>query len=178
MTCRELLRRFAEALERGETDWGLLRKLVNKCGESFATEALKALAKKTVYVAVAKAWALYRGAVISGKDSAVAYGQAVQMIWSLWNWYDFDCALLADLVTYVAEAVARYKWPAKWPFLVMPATAAEEKRCNLPDDAAEVLGPDEYGRLEAFLEQGEGVVEVADQKIALVKDGRYVGIVV
>jgi hypothetical protein len=26
---------------------------------------------------------------------------------------------------------------------------------------AEALGPDEYSRLEAFLEQGEGVVEVA-----------------
>jgi len=178
MTCKELLLRFAETLERSEADWGLLRKLVNKCGESFATEALKALAKKTVYVAVAKAWALYRGAVISGKDSAVAYGQAVNIIWSLWNWYDFDCALLADLVAYVAEAVARYKWPAKWPFLVMPATAAEEKRCNLSDNVAEALGPDEYGGLEAFLEQGEGVVEVADQKIALVKDGRFIGIVI
>jgi hypothetical protein len=78
---------------------------------------------------------------------------------------------------YVAEAVARYKWPAKWPFLVMPVAAAEEKRCNLSDDAAEALGADEYGRLEAFMEQGEGVVEVAGRRIALVRDGRYISIV-
>jgi hypothetical protein len=74
--------------------------------------------------------------------------------------------------------VARYKWPAKWPFLVMPATATEEKRCALPDAVAEALGPDEYGRLEAFMEQGEGVVEVAGEKVALVRDGRYISIVV
>jgi hypothetical protein len=178
MTCQELLRRFTEALERDEVDWGLLRRLVNKCGLSFALEAGRAFAKKTVYMAVARAWALYRGVVISGKDSAVAYGQAVQMIWSLWNWYEIECTPLADISAYVAEAVARYKWPAKWPFLIMPAAAAEEKRCSLPEEVAEALGPDEYGSLEAFLEQGEGVVEVADQKIALVKDGRFIGIVV
>jgi hypothetical protein len=178
MTCQELLRRFKEALERDVLDLEALRKLANKCGRSFGAEALKAFAKKTVYMAVARAWALYRGAVISGKDSAVAYGQAVQMIWSLWNWYDFDCAFLADISAYVAEAVNKYKWPAKWPFLIMPAAAAEEKRCSLPEEVAEALGPDEYGRLEAFLEQGEGVVEVAGQKIALVKDGRYISIVV
>jgi hypothetical protein len=177
MTCKELLQRFVATVERGEPDWVLLRKLMHKCG-AYGVEALKALAKKAVQAAVSKAWALYRGAVISGKDSAVAYGQAVQMIWSLWNWHDFDCALLADISAYVAEAVARYKWPAKWPFLIMPAAAAEEKRCSLPEEVAEALGPDEYGRLEAFLEQGEGVVEVADQKIALVKDGRFIGIVV
>jgi hypothetical protein len=177
MTCKELLQRFVATVERGEPDWVLLRKLMHKCG-AFGAEALKALAKKAVQAAVSKAWALYRGAVISGKDSAVAYGQAVQMIWSLWNWRDFDCAFLADLATYVAEAVARYKWPAKWPFLVMPATAAEEKRCGLPDDAAEALGPDEYGRLEAFMEQGEAVVEVAGEKVALIRDGPYISIVV
>jgi len=59
----------------------------------------------------------------------------------------------------------------------MPVAAAEEKRCNLSDDAAEALGADEYGRLEAFMEQGEGVVEVAGRRIALVRDGRYISIV-
>jgi hypothetical protein len=177
MACKELLQRFVATVERGEPDWALLRKLMHKCG-AFGVEALKALAKKGVQAAVSKAWALYRGAVIAERDPAVAYGQAVNIIWGLWNWYDFDCALLADLVTYVAEAVARYKWPAKWPFLVMPATAAEEKKCNLPDDVAEALGPDEYGRLEAFLEQGEAVVEVAGEKIAIIRDGRYISIVV
>ena len=176
MACKELLQRFVATVEMGEPDWALLRKLMHKCG-AFGVEALKALAKKAVYAAVAKAWALYRGAVIAGKNPAVAYGEAVNIIWTLWNWHDFDCALLADLVTYVTEAVARYKWPAKWPFLVMPVATAEEKRCNLPDDAAEALGLDEYGRLEAFMEQGEGVVEVAGQKIAFVRDGPYISIV-
>jgi hypothetical protein len=45
----------------------------------------------------------------------------------------------------------------------MPAVAAEEKGCALPDAAAEALGPDEYGRLEAFLER---------RTIALVRDGQ------
>jgi hypothetical protein len=61
MTCKELLKQFTEALERDEVDWGLFRRLVNKCGRSFGAEALKAFAKKTVYMAVARAWALYRG---------------------------------------------------------------------------------------------------------------------
>jgi hypothetical protein len=91
MTCQELSSGLLQRW-RGASRTGLLRKLMHKCG-AFGAEALKALAKKAVQAAVSKAWALYRGAVISGKDSAVAYGQAVQMIWSLWNWYDFDCAL-------------------------------------------------------------------------------------
>jgi len=164
-------------VEMGEPDWALLRKLMHKCG-AFATEALKAMAKKAVYAAVAKAWALYRGAVIAERDPTVAYGQAVHMVWGLWNWYDFDCALLANLVTYVAEAVAGYQWPAKWPFLASPAVVAKERGCELPDAVAEHLGPDEYGRLEAFLEQGEAVVEVVGRKVALIRDGPYISIVV
>jgi hypothetical protein len=48
---------------------------------------------------------------------------------------------------------------------------------ELPDAKAKALGPDEYGRLEAFLEQGEAVVEVAGRKVALVRDGWYISIV-
>jgi len=58
------------------------------------------------------------------------------------------------------------------------AAAAEEKDCYLPDDVAEHLGPDEYARLEAFLEQGEAVVEVAGRKVALVRSGRYIGVII
>jgi hypothetical protein len=47
-------------------------------------------------------------------------------------------------------------------------TTAQVRGCELPDAKAETLGPDEYGRLEAFLEQGEAVVEVAGRKVALV----------
>jgi hypothetical protein len=61
MTCQELLQRFKEALERDELDWGLFRKLVNKCGRSFGVEALKAFTRKGVQFAAAQAWAYYRG---------------------------------------------------------------------------------------------------------------------
>jgi hypothetical protein len=177
MTCRELLQRFTKELDRDLLDWDLLNKLVNKCGEVFAREAGRAIARRAVQIAASRAWALYRGALIAGKDAAVTYGQAVEMIWRLWRWFDMQCGPLADVAVFVAEAVSRYSWP-KWPFLAMPAAAAGEKGCGLPDSVAEALGPDEYGRLEAFLEQGEGVVEVAGRKVALVKDGRYIGIVV
>jgi hypothetical protein len=62
---------------------------------------------------------------------------------------------------------------------VPAAVAAEENNCELPDAVAEHLGPDEYSKLEAFLEQGEAVVEIAPGlKVALVKDGRYVMMIV
>jgi hypothetical protein len=60
----------------------------------------------------------------------------------------------------------------------VPAAAIAEGGCGLPDEVAEALGPDEYAKLEAFLEQGEGAVEVAGKKVAIVRDGRHVSIVV
>jgi hypothetical protein len=73
VTCKELLQRFVATAEGGEPDWALLRKLMRKCG-AFGIEALKALAKKGVQAAAARAWAIYRGAVIAERDPAVAYG--------------------------------------------------------------------------------------------------------
>jgi hypothetical protein len=102
----------------------------------------------------------------------------VHFVWHVGDWYGMPCGVLAEMVTYVAEAVAKYKWPAKWPFIVSAAVAAEENNCELPEAVAEHLGPDEYARLEAFLEQSEGVVEVSGRKIAIVRDGRYISIVV
>jgi hypothetical protein len=62
---------------------------------------------------------------------------------------------------------------------VPAAVAAEVNACELPDAVAEALGPDEFAKLEAFLEQGEAVVEIAPGvKVALVRDGRYVTMVV
>jgi hypothetical protein len=60
----------------------------------------------------------------------------------------------------------------------VPAAAVVEGGCGLPDEVAEALGPDEFARLEAFLEQGEGVAEVAGRKVAVVRDGRYISIVI
>ena len=178
MTCSELLRQFTEMLEKDEVDWDLLRKLVNKCGVFFAREAGRAFAKKVVNYYMSFAWRYYKGATIAGKPPEVAYGEAVFMIWRLWDWHSIHCGPLADISTYIAEAATSYKWPARWPFLASAAVAAEVKKCELPDSVAEALGADEYARLEAFLEQGEGIVEIAGQKIALVRDGRYISIVV
>jgi hypothetical protein len=179
MTCRELLQRFVQRLEKDEVDEEAFRKLVNKCGPSFGLEALRSLARRAVHFVMSKAWAYYRGAVLAERDPAAAYGQAVNHIWQLGNWHGMPCYVLADVATYVAEAAARYKWPARWPFVVPAAVAAEENNCELPDAVAERLGPDEYAKLEAFLEQGEAVVEVAPRlKVALVRDGRYVMLVI
>ncbi len=188
MTCRELLQRFKEALERGIIDEEALRKLSRKCG-AFGVEALKALARKAVQFAMLRAWGYFRRSVIAGRDPAAAYGRAVTLIWGLvrvvslvWglaDWYEMPCEVLVEYAAHVAEAAAKYNWPAKWPFLALVAVAAEEKGCELPDRAAEALGADEYAKLEAFLEQGEAVVEVAPGvKAALVRDGRYVVMVV
>jgi hypothetical protein len=179
MTCQELLQRFKEALERDEVDLEALRKLANKCGENFGVEALKAITRKVVQFAAAQAWAYYRGAVVAGRDPAAAYGRAVHFIWSLGDWYEMDCGVLTEFAAFIAEAVNKYRWPAKWPFLVPPAVVAEVNSCELPDAVAEALGADEYARLMSFLEHGEAVVEVAPGlNIALVRDGRYVSMVV
>jgi hypothetical protein len=178
MTCRELLQRFIEALERDDVDLEALRKLANKCGLFFAREAGRAFAKKVVNYYMSFAWRYYKGAAIAGKPPKVAYGEAVLMIWRLWDWYSIHCGPLGDIATYIAEAAASYKWPSRWPFVASPAVAAEEKGCELPDEVAEALGVDEYARLEAFLEQSEGIVEIEGQKIAFVRDGRYISIVV
>jgi hypothetical protein len=146
MTCRELLQKFIEALERDEVDKEVFRKLRNKCG-AFADEALKAAAKKAAQVAMFRAWAVYRGAVIAERDLAHAFGYAVDNVWRLANWFSLPCYFLAEFIAYVAEAAAEYQWPAKWPFLVLAAVAAEESGCEMPDSAAEALGPDEYKSL-------------------------------
>jgi len=179
MTCRELLQRFKEALERDEIDIEALRKLANKCGRNFGVEALKAFARKGVQIAASQAWAYYRGSVIAGRDAAAAYGRAVNIIWGLIDWYKMPCDVLADFAVYVAEAVAGYRWPAKWPFLVPAAVVVEVNDCELPDAVAEALGADEYAKLESFLEQSEAVVEVAPGlRVALVKDGPYVVMII
>jgi len=179
MTCQELLQRFKEALEKDKVDLEMLRKLVNKCGRNFGVEALKAFARRGVQFAAAQAWAYYRGSVIAKRDPAAAYGKAVDFIWGLGDWYEMPCYVLTEFASYVAEAITKYRWPAKWPFVVAAAVAAEESGCELPDSVAEALGADEYAKLEAFLEQGEAVVEIAPGlKVALVRDGKYVVMVV
>ena len=178
MTCRELLDRFVKALERDELDREAMHKLMHKCGEHFAMEAIKAAARKVVQFAVSEGWLLYRGSRIAGMDISVAYGRAVHMIWHLYEWLEMDCEFLGDIAAYVAEAVSKYAWP-KWPFLAVPAVVAEERGCTLPDAVAEALGPDEYARLEAFLEEDEGVVELEKGlKAAVVRDGLHVSMVV
>jgi len=179
MTCQELLQRFKDALERDEVDLEALRKLANKCGENFGVEALKAITRKVVQFAAAQAWAYYRGSAVAGRDLAAAYGRAVGIIWRLADWYELPCGVLTEFAAFIAEAVNKYRWPAKWPFLVPPAVVAEVNSCELPDAVAEALGADEYARLMSFLEHGEAVVEVAPGlNVALVRDGRYVSMVV
>ena len=179
MTCRELLRQFVQGLEKDEVDEEAFKKLVNKCGPSFGIEALRALGMKAIHFAMSKAWLYFRGAVIAERDPAAAYGQAVYYIWHLGDWLNMPCYVLADLATYVTEAAAKYKWPSRWPFTAPAAVAAEVNGCELPETVAEALGADEYAKLESFLEQNEAVVEVAPGvKVALIRDGRYVAVVV
>jgi hypothetical protein len=52
----------------------------------------------------------------------------------------FGAEALKALAKKAVQAAVSKAW-ALWPFLVMPATAEEEKRCGLPDDAAEAWGP-------------------------------------
>ena len=179
MTCRELLRRFKEALEKDKLDLEAFRELIYRCDPASGEEALRAAARKVVQYAVTYAWAYFKGAVITGRDPLTAYGRAVQIIWELADWYEMHCEVLAEYAAYTAEAAAKYRWPARWPFLVPAAVAAEVNACELPDSVAEALGADEFARLEVFLEQDEAVVEIAPGlKVALIRDDRYVMMVV
>ncbi|MFZ8839078.1 MAG: hypothetical protein ACO2PM_09140 [Pyrobaculum sp.] len=176
--CGELLRRFAAALERDVIDWELLDELKSKCDASLTRRALNALAKKLAHYFVSKAWMHYRGAALAGRHPSVAYAEAVYIVWGPWDGAVAPCELLADLSAYSAEAVAKYAWPARWPLLALFVVAAKEEECEIPDAVAEHLGSDEYARLEAFLEDGVGVVEVADREVAVVREGHYIRIII
>jgi hypothetical protein len=179
MTCRELLQRFKEALDRDEVDLEALRKLMYKCGESFGIEALKAVTRKVVQFAMTQAWAYYRGSIIAKRDPAAAYGRAIHFIWWLGDWCEMPSDVLAEFAAYVAETVAKCRWPAKRPFVVPAAVAAEENNCELPDSMTEALGADEHAKLESFLAQEEAMVKIAPGlEVALIRDGRYVIMVV
>jgi hypothetical protein len=70
-------------------DWDLLNKLTNKCGGAFVRETGKALAESLIRFVMSEAWRRYRGAVITGKDPAVGYGQAVAAVWHVWSKANF-----------------------------------------------------------------------------------------
>jgi len=178
MNCGELFKRAVEALERDVYDWETMDELVFRCGEPFAGRIVDAVARRLAQYSMSVAWRHYRGAVLAGRHPADAYAEAVYMVWRPWDGAPAVCRLLADLSAYLAEAAARYSWPARWPFLALFAAAAEEEECEMPEDAvAEHLGFDEYSRLEAFLEDGASVVEVAGRKLAVVKEGQYIWII-
>jgi hypothetical protein len=165
-------------LDGDEDDLELLRRLLRKyAARGSGSEAFRALIRRGVRFAMEQAWSYYQDSVTAQRAPDVAYWRAVFFFWNLLNWYNTPCRVLVEVTTYVAEAVAKYRWPARWPFLAMAAAAAEKKGCKIPDAAAEALGPDEYSRLEAFLKQGEGSVEAAGRKFAIVKKRRYVTIV-
>jgi len=169
MTCDFWL--FLEA--GGEDDLellrGLLKRYAHKC---FRSEAFRALVRRGVLYAMEQAWSFYR----DSEAPADAYWQAVDFFWNLVNWPSLPCRALAELAAYVAEAAAKYKWPARWPFLVMAAVAAEDKGCGIPSAVAEALGPDDYRMLKEFLERGKGVVEVAGRKKAVAKKKLHIAI--
>jgi hypothetical protein len=170
MTCAPWL--FLEAGDEEEAELELLRNLLKRYARKcFKSEAFRAVVRRGVLYAMERAWNFYR-------DSAApvdAYWQAVAFFWDLVNWPSLPCRILEKLATYVAEAAARYEWPARWPFLVMAALAAEKKGCEIPSAVAEALGP-EYEALRSFLEQGKGVVEVAGRKKAVVKKKLHITI--
>ena len=172
MRCRELLQKFKETLEEGEVDWETLRALRRKCGSSYALEAWKAFAEKLTYAAMSEAWDSYREAA----DPALAYAEALHAIWGLWD-RPLSCAELSHVAACVARA-AEYGWPARWPFLALFAVAIKERGCELPDAAAEALGPDEWARLESFLETEVGVVEVEGRKAVVIRDGWHFGVLI
>jgi hypothetical protein len=178
MSCGELFRRAVEALERDVYDWEAMDELVYGCGEPFAGRIIDAVVRRVAQHSMSMAWRHYRGAVLAGRHPAVAYAEAVYMVGRPWDGAPAVCRLLASLSAYLAEAAAKYSWPARWPFLAMPSAAAKEEGCKVPDAVAEHLGPDEWAELESFLEDGAGVVEVAGRKITFVRDGRYIGIVI
>lgn len=164
---------FLEALDGEEAELELLRNLLKRYARKcFRSEAFRAFIRRGVRYAMGQAWDFYR-------DSAApvdAYWRAVTFFWSLVNWPSLPCRILAELAAYVAEAAARYEWPARWPFLVMAAVAAEKKRCGIPSAVAEALGPDDYRMLKEFLERGKGVVEVAGRKKAVVRKKLHLAI--
>ncbi|MFZ8810615.1 MAG: hypothetical protein ACO2PN_21220 [Pyrobaculum sp.] len=167
MSCGELLRQFVESLDSGEVDFRPLRRLFSRCGDR-APSAVK----KAVYFAVRKAWEYYKDSP-NPKD---AYVQMIFFIWNLGSWHYMPCRTLTEVITYVAKAVSKYSWPARWPLLAMAAAAAEERGCGIPKAVAEALGPDDYKMLKAFLEKGRGVVEAAGRRIAVVKKKRHITI--
>jgi hypothetical protein len=168
MTCS--LWQFSEALDGEEPDLELLRRLLKRCARrGFGSKAFRAFIRRGVRFAMELAWSYYQ-------DSAApadAYWRAAFFFWDLVNWPSLPCRALAELAAYVAKAAAQYRWPSKWPFLVMSAVAAEEKGCGTPDAVAEALGH-EYEVLKAFLKQGVGVVEVAGRKTAVTKKNRTI----
>ncbi len=178
MTCQELFQRFKEALEEGEVDWEALRKLKKKCGPSFALEAWKAYAEKLTYYAMSEVWDHYRDAVHAGEDPALAYAEALHMIWKFWDKPGISCTGLSHIAACVAKAAAERDWPARWPFPALFAAAIKERGCELPDAVAEALGPDEWARLESFLEDEAGVVEVEGRKAVVVRYGRHFGVLI
>jgi len=169
MTCDFWL--FLEA--GAEDDLELLRNLLKRYARRcFKLKAFRAFIRRGVRYAMERAWSFYR-------DSAApvdAYWQAVVFFWDLVNWPSLPCRILEELATYVAEAAAKYKWPVRWPFLVMAALAAEGKECRIPSAVAEALGPDDYRMLKEFLERGKGVVEVAGRRRAVVRKKLHITI--
>jgi hypothetical protein len=168
MTCDFWL--FLEAGDEDDLESlrNLLKRYARRC---FRLEAFRAVVRRGIRYAMERAWAYYR-------DSAApadAYWRAVAFFWDLVNWPSLPCRILEELVTYVAEAAAKYKWPARWPFLVMAAVAAEENGCRIPSAVAKALGP-EHEALRSFLEQGKGVVEVAGRKKAVVRKKLHLAI--
>jgi hypothetical protein len=177
MICRKLLQRFIEALEKGEIDWEAFRELKKKCGSSFAWEAWKAYAEKVTYDVMSDVWSQYRDAVHDGEPPTLAYTEALHTIWKLWD-RPLTCAELSHVAVCVAKAAAEHQWPVKWPFLALFAAAIKERGCGVPEAAAEALGPDEWARLESFLENEIGVVEVEGERVAIIRDGWNFGVAI
>ncbi|MFZ8840565.1 MAG: hypothetical protein ACO2PM_16935 [Pyrobaculum sp.] len=177
MTCRELLQRFIEALERSEVDWETLSELKRRCGQPFALEAWKAFAEKLTRLAMSEVWSQYRDAVLAGEPPTLAYAEALHAIWKLWD-KPLTCTGLSHVAVCVAKAAAEYNWPAAWPFPALFVAAIKERGCELPDAVAEALGPDEWARLESFLEDEVGVVEVGGRKAVIIRAGQYFGVLI
>ncbi len=177
MKCRELLQRFKETLDKDVIDWEAFRELRRKCGSSYALETWKAYAEKLTYYAMSEAWSNYRDAVLAGEDPALAYAEALHTIWKLWD-KPLSCTELSHVAACVAKAAAEHGWPARWPFPALFAAAVKERGCELPEAVAEHLGPDEYARLESFLEDEAGVVEVEGRKAVVVKYGWHFGVLI
>jgi len=164
---------FLEAPDGEEAELELLRNLLKRYARKcFKSPTFKAFILRGIQYAMERAWSFYR----DSEAPVDAYWRAVEFFWILVNWPSLPCRILAELAAYVAEASAKYKWPARWPFLVMAALAAEKKGCRIPSAVAEALGPDDYKMLKEFLERGKGVVEVAGRKKAVVKKKLHIAI--